>query len=284
MEELISSRYMDQAIAFLTQHGKEHLVAPILEPSLGCRIHHVNGYDTDQLGTFTGEIQRIENQINTARKKAQIGLSLAQTAIGIASEGSFTADPFGGLMPWNIEVMLWLDTQRNQEIVGIAQGPARNTSRTVDNLADLKKCALEAGFPSHHLVLKSQDSDKPLCVKGIRDWDTLDEKFLFIQSQSGNKTISVESDLRAFCNPTRQAMIQKAAKDLLQKLTSMCPQCSSTGFWMTGHDPGLPCRVCNRPTKLALQYKWGCAVCGYQETRSSQTMNANPENCDFCNP
>lgn len=92
----MSNLYQGCSVALLTQHGKEKLIAPILEPSLGCRIVHVTSYDTDQLGTFTGEIKRIENQINTARKKAKIGMSLNSSKIGIASEGAFVADPFSG--------------------------------------------------------------------------------------------------------------------------------------------------------------------------------------------
>ena len=50
--------YSGQTAAFLTQHGKESLVAPILEPFLGCKISQIEGYDTDQLGTFSGEVKR----------------------------------------------------------------------------------------------------------------------------------------------------------------------------------------------------------------------------------
>jgi len=55
-------QYNAQKVAFLTQHGKEKFIAPLLEPFLGCDIVQTAGYDTDQLGTFSGEVQRIENQ------------------------------------------------------------------------------------------------------------------------------------------------------------------------------------------------------------------------------
>ena len=47
--------YADRRIALLTQHGKERVIAPALEPGLGCTIEHVSGFDTDLLGTFTRE-------------------------------------------------------------------------------------------------------------------------------------------------------------------------------------------------------------------------------------
>jgi len=48
----MTERYTGKAVAFLTQHGKEALVAPLLEPALGCTIVRAEGYDTDLLGTF----------------------------------------------------------------------------------------------------------------------------------------------------------------------------------------------------------------------------------------
>ena len=42
--------YSGKRIALLTQHGKERVLAPVLEPALGCRVERVAGYDTDLLG------------------------------------------------------------------------------------------------------------------------------------------------------------------------------------------------------------------------------------------
>lgn len=35
--------YADRRIALLTQHGKERVIAPALEPGLGCTIEHEIG-------------------------------------------------------------------------------------------------------------------------------------------------------------------------------------------------------------------------------------------------
>ena len=67
-------RYQGKTVACLTQHGKVPLIAPILEPALGCQIVQATGYDTDLLGTFTGEVTRLEGQIDTARRKARLGM------------------------------------------------------------------------------------------------------------------------------------------------------------------------------------------------------------------
>ena len=80
-----TSRYLGCRVAFLTQHGKEKIVAPELEPALGCRVAHVSGFDTDQLGTFTRNIPRAGIQLEAARKKACLGMELAGLPLGIAS-------------------------------------------------------------------------------------------------------------------------------------------------------------------------------------------------------
>lgn len=83
------SRYDGCRVALLTQHGKEKVIAPMLEPALGCRIELVTGFDTDQLGTFTRETPRPGTQLQAARQKARKGMELASTKLGIASVRQF---------------------------------------------------------------------------------------------------------------------------------------------------------------------------------------------------
>jgi hypothetical protein len=280
----MSSLYQGHSIALLTQHGKEKLIAPVLEPALGCHIAHTGGYDTDQLGTFSGEIKRLESQLETARKKAQIGMSLIGARYGIASEGSFIPDPFTGLMPWNIEVVIWIDVPNNLEIMGVAQGPARNIRKPITTAQDLERFALEAGFPEHQVVLRPESPEDPRVHKGIFEWPSLHQTFGALQHLAGNHVVYGESDLRAFSNPTRQTMIQKATHDLLNKIKSTCPSCGSPGFWVTSHETGLPCRMCGHPTKLALREKWTCQSCHFSHETLSSVRTAEPKQCDFCNP
>ena len=91
--------YQHHKVAFLTQHGKQTLLKSAFETALGCEILHTDAYDTDLLGTFTRDQIRPGSQLDAARKKASIGMSLTNTSIGIASEGSFGMDPFGGFTP-----------------------------------------------------------------------------------------------------------------------------------------------------------------------------------------
>ena len=121
--------YQGRQVAILTQHGKQDLVRGPLEAALGCQLVHTDGYDTDQLGTFTRELTRAGSQLDAARKKAVIGMALIDTSLGLASEGSFGPDPFGAFMHWNTEVVLWVDRMSELEVTGFAHGPAQSHHR-----------------------------------------------------------------------------------------------------------------------------------------------------------
>ena len=101
----MTPRYQGQMIALLTQHGKEKVIAPVLEPALGCQVVRVEGFDTDSLGTFIRDMARVGSQLDAARRKAQVGMELSGCPVGLASEGSFGPDPFTGMFSWNIELL-----------------------------------------------------------------------------------------------------------------------------------------------------------------------------------
>ena len=50
--------YRGCSVALLTQHGKESVIAPVLDAALACRVRLVTGFDTDLLGTFTRDVAR----------------------------------------------------------------------------------------------------------------------------------------------------------------------------------------------------------------------------------
>ena len=280
----MTERYIGQTVAFLTQHGKNTLIGPALEAALGCTVVRAEGYDTDLLGTFSGEVKRLDNQLQTARTKARIGMNLTGATLGIASEGSFVTDPFGGLIPWNIEVLVWIDDEHHIEIVGMAQGPARSQHRALRGLPELEKFACEAGFPEHHLILRPQSESDPRVQKGLCDWHTLKQAFTTCQQQANNQLVFAENDHRAFCNPTRQAMIQRAAADLLQKIQSSCPVCTLPGFAIVSHAAGRTCRMCGHATRLPKSYTWQCKACDHSVEQHIQDAHADPGCCEVCNP
>ena len=281
----MSLPYASQTVAFLTQHGKEQLIGPMLSDALGCQVVRAEGFDTDRLGTFSGEVPRPDSQIQTARRKARIGMDLLGTPLGLASEGAFVPDPFGGLLPWNIEVLVWIDDQRQFEVTGIAQGPARSLHGSVSQTEELLQWALEAGFPEHHVMLRPEGVRQATVRKGLHQTEALLSAFAACQAESPQGRVWAENDLRAFCNPTRQAMIVRAAQDLIQKLKSACPSCQLPGYWVKEKVAGLPCRSCGLPTRLPRTLIWRCEGCGHQASEpAGSAPHADPSRCDHCNP
>ena len=277
--------YRRRKISLLTNHGKELIIAPVLERALGCQVEQVQGCDTDQFGSFDRITPRQGSQLQTARRKAQFAIDLSPHIVGIASEGSFTVDPFSGFMPWNIEMVLFLDDLHGLEVVGMAQGSAMNMSKSVRDFDSLMEFAADAGFPGHHLMLRPQNASDPRVTKGIQDVDTLKSAFIEALLQSGNGKVFVENDLRAFCNPTRRLMIEQATEDLARKLLSLCPECQIPGFWKMKTESGLPCGGCGSPTREAVCELRQCTHCNYSSHKTlAQTLEADPQVCDNCNP
>ena len=61
--------FKNRNLVIATKHGKELVIAPILEKELGVKCFLPLNFDSDELGTFTGEIEREDDPITTARKK-----------------------------------------------------------------------------------------------------------------------------------------------------------------------------------------------------------------------
>ncbi|MFO8153500.1 DUF6671 family protein [Thioalkalivibrio sp.] len=274
-----------RSLVLLTRHGKERVIAPTLEPALGCRLDVIDSFDTDRLGTFTREIPRAGTQLEAARRKARIGMELTGSSFGLASEGAFGPDPGIGLIPWNVEYVILLDDLRGLELAGQAQGPARQAHRSVTDWEAMLAFAEEAGFPDHHLVLRPDHENDPRIRKGIGDLDALERAFDWARAHATSGRVFVESDLRAHCNPTRMQMIARATEDLLARLGSLCPACGAPGFWIVERIPGLPCADCGAPTRQARAEVQGCIACPYRETRPADPgQDADPAVCDWCNP
>ena len=82
-----------------TKHEKEKVIAPILEKELGVKCFLALDLDTDKLGTFSGEVERHDDPITTARKKCLLAMELTNCDLAVASEGSFGPHPTIFLFP-----------------------------------------------------------------------------------------------------------------------------------------------------------------------------------------
>lgn len=277
--------YFNRTASLLTKHGKELVFNEALKPSTGLEIQHTDAYDTDLLGTFTQEAPRYGSQLDAARKKAQIGMGLVGTDLGLANEGAFVADPYTGMLSWNQELVILIDQTLQLEMTGFYSGPAQNAHAYVNRWEELEKFAHTALFPSHHLVIKPTDEYHPQSIKNISNIEQLKNAFEWASAHSSKGVVYVENDLRAFANPTRMEGIRQAAIDLAQKMNSLCPECQTPGYWIKDIQRGLPCNACGMPTKQEIAKIWGCLKCQHQDSEGMKVIRfANPSSCSHCNP
>ena len=278
-------RYQGRRIALLTQHGKERVIAPVLNAALGCRVELVQGFDTDALGTFTRDVARAGSQLDAARKKARIGMDLSGLPFGLASEGVFGADPLTGLIPWNVELLLFIDDERKIEVTGLAQQATLFSHRLAATWQKAAAFAHSAGFPAHHLVVRPQDQDDARINKGIDSWTAFETSFRRAHAQAENGLVFLENDARARGHPTRMKVIGLAADDLARKLNSPCPACGVAGFQVVKRLDGLACADCGAPTRQIRAEVYGCLQCAHRQTRErADGQSADPQGCDYCNP
>ena len=279
------SAYVDRAVALLTRHGKERVIGPPLEARLGALLRLDDGYDTDSLGTFTRDVPRALGQRETATRKALIATERSGLPLGLGSEGVFGPDPFTGLLPWNLEMVVMVDRERDIVVVGTAQGPASFGHLRSDSWDAVAGFARERGFPAQQLVVRPESQDDPRIRKGIDSWSALAAAFDAAQRQARDGHVFVETDGRAFANPERMTRIGEAAEDLVARLRSRCPTCHTPGFGPVERVRGLPCAACGAPTREVLEEIHGCLKCDCREARPTGTRrHADPAHCDQCNP
>lgn len=277
------TRYRGCRLPILTQHGKEELLAPVFLERLGAHVERVTGFDTDRLGTFTGEVSRAGSQLEAARRKAELAMQLGGGVLALASEGAFSPDPVSGFLPWNYELVLFQDDSAGLEVIGRAHGPAVSGRVVLHQEEQLRQLAERVGFPAQQLVMRPVAGD--VLHKGLARWDALWSAFEQCRRMGQGGEVEVEPDLRAHANPTRQCVILRAAADLVDRLATLCPRCASPGFGRERDVSGRPCRDCGWPTRMPVGAIWVCPVCRHEEPRGlvDDTL-ADPSTCEQCNP
>ncbi|MCP9768082.1 hypothetical protein EGI22_09165 [Lacihabitans sp. LS3-19] len=268
-----------------TKHQKEKVISPILEKELGvkCIVHP--SFDSDIFGTFSGEIEREEDPLTTARKKCQSAMETYNCDLAVASEGSFGSHPSAFFIPADDEILIFIDKKNGLEIkIREISTDTNFGGLEVSTEKELLEFANSVGFPSHGLILKKADNDLSEIKKGITNSHTLLEAFNQFMSKS--KSVWVETDMRAMHNPKRMKVIEKATLKLVDRIKTLCPVCQSPGFGINEVKKGLPCQLCGLPTSTTLSYVYTCQKCNHkkEELYPNQKTSEDPRYCDFCNP
>ncbi len=284
-----SDVYRGCVIVFGTLHGKEHQVAPAFADILGAQVIAAPGLDTDQFGTFTGDIPRRLSPLDAARAKARLAITATGHPYALASEASYGPLPGIG-WPGHEEILLFLDDTRGLEILqghrnlGIPGPTLRATSH-----ADIAEDLTRAGWPGQSVIVRPAAPDAGRATaagitKGITDPHQLAAAITAAAARSTDGHALIEPDLRAHHNPTRREVLTRIGTTLAARLATPCPACASPGYGRTGTQPGLPCADCGAPTDLAVADLYSCAKCPHQHAEPRPETTAEPRWCPNCNP
>lgn len=284
-----NSLFTDRIAVIATMHKKEEAIAPILSTELGLQCVVPDNFNTDIFGTFTRDIARPADQVATARLKAQKALEITGETIAIASEGSFVPHPNLPFLASNREIVIFIDTLNELEIVGQEISTETNFNcQSVRNFEEAKIFAEKTDFPTHGLVvmLDAESKNPDDIFKGITTLEELREKVAFALKKSPKGKVHIETDMRALYNPTRMQNIAKATRNLVKKIQQVCPNCNCPGFDAIEQRRGLPCGLCNLPTSAIRSVIYQCQKCAFrQENLFPHGLKvADPAQCMYCNP
>lgn len=277
--------FNNRTLLIATKHQKETVIAPLFKHAFDLKSRVSNNFDTDTLGTFTGEVERIDDPLTTLRNKCLLAMEIECSDLAVANEGSFGPHPQLIFAPADNELAILIDKKHGIEI--IASEISVNTNfggRIVDSFEDLLNFAYDSKFPSHALILRNEEQSNEKLFKGIKTYDHLKEAYYFLFENYG--TVFAETDMRAMFNPSRMLVIEKVFKKLIDKINSKCPNCSTIGFDIFIYKRGLPCSDCGFKTNSVLAHEYQCKKCKYSEEKlyPNGIFLEDPMYCDICNP
>lgn len=277
--------FAGRRLVIATKHSKEKVIGPLIEKYLGADWFVDPTFDTDVLGTFSGEVERKYDPLTTIKNKCLLAMELSNCDLGIASEGSFGPHPTLFFGHADDELLIFIDKKNNLEIYARELSSETNFGGSViKNLSEARDFASKHDFPNHALILKNRHEDFDYIRKGIRNHSDLENFFQECFSEFGS--VYLETDMRAMYNPKRMKVIESASQKLMEKINSKCPECKTHGFSVDDAKPGLLCEWCSSPTDSVLYHLWSCQKCGFSEKEfyPKGKKFEDPMYCSFCNP
>lgn len=280
--------FKNRNLLIVSQHQKHKAFAAILEEQLGVKVRVSTKINTDDFGTFSGEVDRKGTAIDTAAAKCRAGLIAHQMDLGIASEGSYGPDPLLGFLPLAQETVVLIDLKNHLKIKETLLSYQTNyQTEEIQELESLMHFAKTIGFPEQGLILHAfQGSTRLKTAKDFTDLVVLEQAFAELLTVKDATSIRADTDMRAHRNPTRMQLLSELAQRLVSTVKRHCPRCSTPGFKVEKSVKGLPCQVCEMPTGSVLYQVLGCQKCTHQEKLyyPKGSRFEDPAYCDFCNP
>lgn len=126
-------------VVIVTKHKKELVIQPLIERNFKMKCFVTSVVDTDELGTFSGEVTRMGSPLDAAREKCLLGMKFEKVNAAIASEGSFGPHPQIPFVQANEEIVMFVDQETKLEIFAreISLDTNARSSR-IENLDHLK--------------------------------------------------------------------------------------------------------------------------------------------------
>jgi hypothetical protein len=286
--------YAKRTAVFATQHGKEKIFKRPVWHGLGLQLITPDDIDTDQLGTFSGDIPRKASMKDTVLAKAKLGMELTNNTLAFANEGSFNPHPQAPFIACDFEIAVFVDSEKNiavyEQIMTTHTNHAQLELSNQPNERQLMETELMSflkriGFPQHAVIVKTNIENKVLIYKGIQDYQTLLDTIAICGSQAIDAKIQLETDMRAHLNPHRQQALRKLAFKLVRRLQKTCPACATIGWGSVDVVRGLPCMECGAPTQLIQHEILSCVSCTHRLIQNIPNIEmADPQFCDYCNP
>lgn len=276
--------FQGRSLIIGTMHDKEKVIAPLIESSIGVKCIIPIEFNTDQLGTFSGEIERALDPVETVRKKCLMAMDAMEFDLGIASEGSFGPHPTIPFLQADDEWLIFIDRKNNVEILVRELSFETNyQGREVVAGVELDEFLDRVKFPQHAVMIRSLETPNEW-IKGIRNREDLNKAINKLNIV--NARFWIETDMRAMHNPTRMGVIEKAAKKLAKAILSTCPSCSMPGFVVSSDTRGLPCELCGLPTQSVLSHVYTCKYCQFEKEINFPfgKQKEDPMYCQRCNP
>lgn len=269
-----------------TKHEKLALVAPALARAVALEVASVE-VDTDQLGTFTGDVARAHPPLETAVRKARLGMAASGSPLGVASEGTVGPDVTVPFLTADRELVVLVDDELgiviHEEYTAYDGVMASTTAAAGD---DLDAFLARADFPRHRLIARPNlDTVGPI-VKGIADLPTLRRAVADASAASRDGLARVETDLRAHVDPSRRRVIEAAAERLAARVAALCPSCATPGWGPVDLVTGVPCAACGTTVEVVRAEIDGCTRCDLRIERPivRSARTADPSTCPHCTP
>jgi hypothetical protein len=275
--------FQGQHFGIITKHEKELIIGPLLQQAFGATFERID-FDTDTLGTFSGEVERPADQRTTAMLKVQ---HAQQKGIDfyIASEGAFYPHPEVPFLTVNTELLVCYAAQADYTITAISNSFDVTAAQIEVNDWDaVATFAAKIGFPAQGVILHNHHLtvNERMIIKDATTWDAL--ALACKQLLATNERITVMADLRAMRNPKRSTHIAAVAANLIERMQQYCTRCQYPGFGISNAVAGLPCCWCGTPTKAIAYYELKCEHCGHIAQQKTSQPCADPGGCDVCNP